>query len=252
MARIIAFANRKGGSGKTTTTVNVASALAHFGNRVCIIDTDSQAHASLSLGIKKQDRAGLYAILTEDKSPKEVMINTYLENLKLIPASRMLIEYERKYSSDKTHRTLLSEKINNIVGDFDFIIFDTSPALSLLTLSALIASREVYIPMQAHFLAMEGLAEMVRLIYTINKLYNPRLRLKGIIPTFFSERTRLSRAIIEEIKKNLGETIILRPIRANISLAEAPSYGKTIFQYNKKSNGAIDYYYLAKEIERLK
>ncbi len=252
MARIMAFANRKGGSGKTTTTVNVSAALAHFGNRVCIIDTDSQAHASLSLGIKKQDSGGLYAILMESKDPKEVMVETYLPNLKLIPASRNLIEYERRYSADKTHRTILAERINHIIGEFDFIVFDTSPALSLLTLSALIASREIYIPMQAHFLAMEGLAEMVRLVYTINKLYNPNLKLKGIIPTFFSERTRLSRAIIEEIKKNLGEAIILRPIRTNISLAEAPSYGKTIFQYNKRSNGAVDYYYLAKEIEKLK
>ncbi len=252
MARIVSFANRKGGSGKTTTTVNVAAGLAHLGKRVCIIDTDSQAHATISLGIKKSDERGLYSILVYNTDIYSEMVDTYLNNLKIIPASRMLIEYERQYSKDKSYRTLLAERINKIVGDFDFIIFDTSPALSLLTLSSLIASKEVYIPMQTHFLAMEGLAEMVRLIYTINKLYNTDLKLKGIIPTFFSERTRLSKAIIEEIKQNLGENIILRPIRNNISLAEAPSYGKTIFQYNKKSNGAIDYYLLAKQIENLK
>lgn len=251
--RILTISNRKGGSGKTTTTVNVAAALAHKGYKVLIVDTDPQAHTSLSFGITpKSISSDLYSVLVERKKPEEVMVATYLDKLMIIPATRRLSTYERNYSRMEEARTCLAERIAGINRHFDFIILDTPPTMSLLNVAALIASTEVFVPMQTHFLALEGLAEMITLISKINKLYNPNVKINGVIPTFYKERTRLSRAILLEIKRTLGDNIILHPVRMNISLAEAPGYGKTIFQYNPKSNGAYDYLAVAKQIEGLK
>jgi len=251
--RILAISNRKGGSGKTTTVVNVGAALAQRGYKVLIVDTDPQAHTSLSFGITpKNISSDLYSILVERKKPEEVMVGTYLDKLMIIPATRRLSTYEKNYSKLEEARTCLAERISTINEYFDFIILDTPPTMSLLNVAALIASNEVFVPMQTHFLSLEGLAEMVTLISKINKLYNPNVKINGVIPTFYKERTRLSRAIFIEIKKTLGDSIILHPIRENISLAEAPGYGKTIFQYNLKSNGAYDYLAVAKQIEGLK
>jgi chromosome partitioning protein len=252
MRRTLSISNRKGGSGKTTTAVNVSAALAHGGNRVLLIDADPQGHTSISLGISQQDtRLDLVSLLVEKRELTEVMAKTYLDTLMVIPATKRLAAYEKSYTGDPEARTSLAENLNRINGAFDYIVYDTPPTVSLLTVSALIASQEVFIPMQTHFLSLEGLAHMVLLISKIKKLYNPNLTLKGVIPTFYRRRTRLSRSIIDEIKKNLGDDIILHPVRVNISLAEAPSYGKTIFQYKRKSNGASDYLAIAKQIEGL-
>ncbi len=252
MKRVLAFSNRKGGSGKTTTAVNVAAALAHKGNSVLVIDADPQSHTTVSFGISPREvQSDLYSVLVEGKDLNEVVKETYLKNLKLVPATRRLSVYERNYSRTKEARTLLAERLASLNGHYDYVVLDTPPTLSLLTVASLIASSEVFIPMQTHFLCLEGLAEMMTLISKINKLYNQDLKLKGIIPTFFKERTRMSRSIISEIKKNLGESIILHPVRVNISLAEAPSFGKTIFQYRLKSHGAFDYLSIAKQIEGL-
>ena len=253
MKRIISISNRKGGSGKTTTAVNISAALAHKGKRVLVVDADPQAHTTLSFGISKgQIEGDLYSVLMGQKSAEEVMVNTYLDKLNVIPSTRRLMEYERKYSSIREARMHLAECFSSINGQFDYTIFDTPPTLSLMTVSALIASDEVYIPMQAHFLALEGLAEMVTLISKIHKLYNHDVRLKGIIPTFYKEKTKLSQEVIEQIKKNLGEEILLHPVRVNIALAEAPGHGETIFQYRLKSHGAYDYLCVANQIEDLK
>ncbi len=250
MARIISISNRKGGSGKTTTAVNISAALAHKGKRVLVVDTDPQAHTTLSFGIRRKDiKRDLYSVLVDESGFEESILTTYLDGLSVIPSTRKLMDYERKYSGVKEARTRLGELVGNMNGQFDYVIFDTPPTLSLMTVSALIASTEVLIPMQAHFLALEGLAEMVKLIHSINRVYNLNVSLKGIIPTFYSERTRLSRAIVDEIKRNLGDEIILHPVRMNIALAEAPSHGKTIFQYNLKSHGAYDYLCIANQLE---
>ena len=253
MGRIISVSNRKGGSGKTTTSVNVSAALARNGNKVLLIDADPQAHTTLSFGMTSKDiNMDLYSLLMDRKKTEQVITGTYLNTLKLIPATRRLTAFERDYSGLKEARVWFAGRIAEVTDKFDYIIIDTPPTLSLLSISALIASGEVLIPMQTHFLSLEGLAEMVRLISQIKKLYNPEIELKGVIPTFYKEKTRLSKSILYEISKNLGAGIILHPVRVNISLAEAPSYGKTIFQYNIKSNGAHDYMALARQIEELK
>ena len=180
MKRIIAVSNRKGGSGKTTTAVNLSAALALRKHKVLIIDTDPQAHTTLSFGFTHGDyRYDLSSVLTEGKKPEEAMIDTAIETLKLIPSGKRLTVYESKYSRIKEARLWLAESLKGMNGDFDYIIIDTPPTLSLMTVSALAASNEVVVPMQTHFLSLEGLAEMVRLISQINKLYNPELRLKG-------------------------------------------------------------------------
>lgn len=253
MKRTIAFCNRKGGSGKTTTSVNVAAALAHRGKRVLLIDADPQAHASLSFGIKaNRDNGDLYSLLTNGAMPEDVMTGTYLDTLKVIPASRKLLDFEQQYSREKGAGARLAEKIAAMKTTFDFVVFDTPPTLGLMTLSALVASKEIYVPMQAHFLAMEGLAEVVRVSKKLNEMYGLGLGIKGVIPTLFKERNRLSRAIVGEISCHFGESILLHPVRENIALAEAPSHGKTIFQYKLKSHGAYDYLCIADTIREEK
>ena len=246
----ISISNRKGGSGKTTTSVNVSAALAHQGYTVLLIDADPQAHTTLSFGISlNSTQSDLHSVLVGQIKPERVMMETYLKRLKVIPASRRLTAYEKDNAGNREVRTRLAEAIKNINGAFDYIVIDTPPTLSLLTVSALIASTEVLIPMQTHFLSLEGLAEMVMLIRKINRIYNSNLTLRGVIPTFYRMHTRLAGSIINEIRKNLGAEIILHPVRMNVSLAEAPGFGKTIFQYNPKCNGAYDYLAIAKQIE---
>lgn len=252
MGRTIAFSNIKGGSGKTTTTVNIAAALAHKGYKVLLLDTDPQGHASLSLGITPNNiRRDLFALLTEDIEPKSVMYNGFLPNLKIIPATKRLVSFEKNYSRDKSARSRLAQKIVQEKKEFDYTILDTPPTISLLTFAALIASEEVIIPVQAHYLGMRGVFEMVRLLYKINQVYHTDLNLTGIIPTFYSEKMRLSKAVVTEIKRTLGEGIFLHPVRNNIALAEAPMFGKSIFQYNGKSIGAADYLKIADQIVQM-
>ena len=252
MKRVISISNRKGGSGKTTTAVNISAALAHQGKRVLVIDTDPQAHTTLCFGVAVKNLKGdLYSLLVNQKKPQELIVNTYLKSLKLIPASRRLTMYERNFIQHKEARLRLAEGLALLNGEYDYIIIDTPPTMSLMTVSALIASDKVIIPTQTHFLALEGVAEMVTLIGKIQKLYNPLLSLMGIIPTFYKHKTHLSSSILKDIKDSLGEQIILHPVRVNISLAEAPGFGKTIFQYNPRSNGAFDYLAIAQQIEGL-
>ncbi len=250
MGRVLSMCNRKGGCGKTTSSVSISAALALRGNRVLLVDLDPQAHSTLSFGYQTTESDNdLCAVLLNGISIKDMIKRTYLKNLHLIPGSKTLIDFE-KHNYQKTQaRTLLAEKLNSLVGKYDYILFDTPPAFSLLTVSALIASSEVYVPMQTHYLNFEGLADIVKLIYSINSLYNPMLKLKGIIPTFFKQRTRLAGTIMTKIKENLGPEIIMHPVRVNIALAEAPGYGKTIFQYKLKSIGAYDYLRLADQID---
>jgi chromosome partitioning protein len=248
--RLIAFSNRKGGSGKTTTSVNIAAALSYLGHDVLLVDTDPQAHSTLSLGVSRNGTGpDLYSVLVNGHTPAEAVVATQIPRLSVLPASRKLSLYERAYTKTKEARTFMAAKTNSVFGSFDFVVFDTPPTLSLMTISALIACREVYVPMQTHFLALEGLAEMIRLTRQIDKLYGTGIKIEGIIPTFYRERTRLARSIMHEIRKNLGEDILLHPVRISVALAEAPSHGKSIFQYNPRSNGAHDYNAIARQIE---
>lgn len=250
MRRVLSITNRKGGSGKTTTTVNVAAALAMKGRKVLVVDADSQGHSTISFGLRTGGPdPTLFELLTGKADIQEALRDTYIPTLKVIPASRNLTGFARSFARDKDARVVLREGISGLNGSFEYVVIDTPPVMGLLTVSALIASNEVYIPMQTHFLSLEGLAEIVMMVRKIRDVYGTDLELMGVIPTFFKERTRLSKGIVENIRKNLGEHIILHPVRENVALAEAPSFGETIFQYRVRSNGAHDYMALAAQID---
>ncbi|MBF0397457.1 MAG: ParA family protein [Desulfobacterales bacterium] len=249
MTRYIVFANRKGGCGKTTTSVNVSYALSLKGYKVLLVDVDPQAHASISLGISyRETRTTISNILKNEITPKDAITSTSCKNLKVIPSSPELIAFEMNTDAQKGKEILLSEKIYELGTEFDFIIFDPPPTVGILTISSLVAAKEVYIPMQMNFLSMEGLAEMMRLIYTVCATWNPYLRLAGVIPTFLNKNTRLSKEISIDIKKNFGKEKLFPGVRANVSLAEAPGHGKSIFEYAQESIGAIDYMEITEKI----
>lgn len=249
MKRSIVFTNRKGGCGKTTTAVNVAAAFAHMGHRVLLVDTDPQAHATMSFGVEQGALASdLTAVLRGETSARSALHRSYNQRLTLLPASRRLAAYERTHASDREARPRLAEVLTDVGEQYEFVIFDTPPTSGLLTVQALVAAREAYIPMQSHFLAMEGMIEIVEVVEQVRKHYNSHLEIKGIIPTFVGEHKEISRQIMDEVEDELGEGIFLKPVRINDALSEAPGFGKTVFQYDIRSKGALDYYRVAQEI----
>ncbi|MEE8441441.1 MAG: ParA family protein [Spirochaetia bacterium] len=252
MGRIIAIGNRKGGSGKTTTSVNLGAALAHKGKKVLLVDADPQGHSALSLGAGvRPEQKTLFELLVNGLEPEEIVRDTYLRTFHLIPGGSKLATYERDHATDPSAKLRLADRLDSIREHYDYILIDTPPTLGLMTICSLIASTEVLVPMQTHFLAMEGLAETIRVLDGIEKYYHRTVRLLGVVPTFYQAKARLSRAIIGQIRDRLGESAVLHPVRANIALAEAPGHGMTIFQYRPRSNGAHDYLHLANQVESL-
>ncbi len=247
-ARIMAFANRKGGSGKTTTAINCAHGLSLNG-KVLFIDMDAQAHGSaILMSDFRKCTCGITEVLRGSASIEEAIYNSRLTNLAVIPSSRDLGSYELVSGVDKKSVMLLADLLSPQLKYYDFVIIDPPPTLGVLMVTSLVAAQEVYIPMPFHFLAMEGLAEMIRVIYRLNAETNPDLRLSGIIPTFFNKQVKTSKIIRQEIETNLGKQMILPAIRNNIKLAESPAYGQTIFEYSPRSIGAKDYQQLIKAI----
>jgi chromosome partitioning protein len=188
-------------------------------------------------------------VLAQGKSVSEVTLDTYHPGLHLLPGSRRLADYERHLTPVKEARQRMARALAPVASSYDYVVFDTPPTLGLLTVSALIASTELVIPMQAHFLALDGLAEMIRIVGTIDRFYANGLRIRGVVPTFYQERTRLSRAVMEDVRSHLGPDSVLPAVRSCISLAEAPSHGETIFQYAPRSSGALDYEALAARVD---
>jgi len=251
MGRIIVFANRKGGCGKTTTAVNVAHGLAAQ-NSVLFIDMDAQAHASTILAVHPSPSNSTITQVLEQSIPIDRAIeNTRVENLSIIRSSRDLGSYELVAGVKEDSAMVLGEQITPLAAQYDYILIDPPPTLGILMVTSLVAAREVFIPMPLHFLAMEGLAEMMQVIYRLNAGFNPDLRLAGIIPTFFNKKTKTARKIGEEIQTNFGPHMLLPGIRNNIKLAESPAFKQTIFEYAPKSIGASDYNRLVTTIKKV-
>jgi chromosome partitioning protein len=256
---LIALMNQKGGVGKTTTTVNLGAALAELGKRVCLIDLDPQAHLTINYGLEPTDQTvSLYDVLIEDRSFLEA-VHKVDENIALVPSSIDLAAAEIELVSVLGRETILKEKLEQATHDFDYILFDCPPSLGLLTLNALAVATEVIIPMQPHFLALQGVAKLLETVQLVSRRMNPRLTVSGILLTMFDSQTKLSNEVVAELNRfieegktqNLpwsGARIFTTRIRRNIKLAESPSFGQHIIKYEPTSNGAADYRSLAREV----
>ncbi len=257
--RIIALMNQKGGVGKTTTTVNLGAALAELGKRVCLIDLDPQAHLTINYGVDpKPELVSMYDVLIEDRSFLEA-VHVVAENVALVPSSIDLAAAEIELVSVIGRETLLKQKLESAPHEFDFILIDCPPSLGLLTINALSVADEVIIPMQAHFLALQGVAKLLETVQLVNKRMNPNLKVGGIVLTMFDAQTKLSNEVVAELNGFIEQAagkplpwaaakVFNTRIRRNIKLAECPSFGQTILEYDTLSNGALDYRNLAREI----
>jgi chromosome partitioning protein len=261
--RIIAFMNQKGGVGKTTTTANLGAALAELGRRVCLIDLDPQAHLTINYGLDPSpEMTSLYHVLV-DEVPLKNAVHPAGERLWLVPSSIDLAAAEVELVTVLGREMLLKNSLEtaNEPGDlnFDFILMDCPPSLGLLTINALCAADEVIIPMQPHFLALQGFAKLLETVQLVNKRMNPRLKVSGVALTMFDSQTKLTGEVVNEltgfITAGAGKAVpwsaarvFASRIRRNIKLAESPSFGQTILKYDSTSNGAADYRALAREI----
>lgn len=250
MGRIIAVANQKGGVGKTTTAVNLSACLAEAGKKTLIIDADPQGNTTQGLGIDKSSlEETTYDILLQNKKMYDIIGENVYPNLDLLPANIDLAGAEIELIQVPDNSNILKKAIAEIKEEYDFIIIDCPPSLSLLTINALTASDTVLVPLQCEFYALEGLSQLMYTIGLIQDKLNPQLQIDGIVFTMYDARTNLSLEVVEEVRRELTDTHIYQTIiPRNVRLSEAPSYGQPIAMYDPSSKGAIAYRELAQEV----
>lgn len=248
MARVIAVTNQKGGVGKTTTSINVAYFLSKMGKRTLIIDFDPQGNATSGLGIDKQELGATMAeVIMRQIRLAKVVLPTEYKDLYLAPSTSHLANTEVELAQADARFARLREALNGVI-DYDYIIIDSPPSLSLLTVNGLVAADYVLLPVQAEFYALEGLGQLLESMKLIRKGLNPSLKLLGVLPTMMDSRTTLSSQVYDEIKKYFPDKIFKTTIPRNIRLAEAPSHGAPVGVYDRFSKGSRAYKALAKEI----
>ena len=243
MERIIAVANQKGGVGKTTTNINLAACLALKGKKVLILDIDPQGNTTSGIGISKKTLQGsTYDILIEsDVDPRDFIINTRVKGMDIIPASVELAGAEVELVAQKGREKRLKKAIDKIKDNYDYIFIDCPPSLGLLTINSLTAVDSVLIPIQCEFYALEGVSQLMSTIELVKKNMNPDLKIQGVILSMFDGRTNLSIQVVQEVKKYFKDKVYATVIPRNIRLAEAPSYGMPITEYDPRSTGAAAY-----------
>jgi len=249
LGRIIAIANQKGGVGKTTTSVNLSACLAYLGKKVLLIDIDPQGNATSGVGINKGETSScIYDVLIDDEDVKNVIQQTKVENLYVIPATISLAGAEIELVSTISREVRLKHALEEIKDDYDYIIIDCPPSLGLLTINALTASDSVIIPVQCEYYALEGLSQLLSTVRLVQKHLNPTLTIDGVLLTMLDARTNLGLQVIEEVKKYFQDKVYKTIIPRNVRLSEAPSHGEPIIIYDSKSRGAEVYLELAREV----
>ena len=248
MTKIIAICNQKGGVGKTSTAISLASCLALEGKKTLLVDLDPQGNATSGLGIdKKSVQKSIYHALLEDIPISEVISLTCLENLFLIPANEHLSGTEVELVSELGREGKLKKALAALDASFQFVLIDCPPSLGLLTVNALTGAHSVIIPVQCEYYALEGLGQLMKTITLIKDNLNTSLEIEGIVMTMADFRTNLTQEVIDEVKKHFGDKVYKTVIPRNIRLSEAPGFGKPIFLYDEHSEGAKKYRELAKE-----
>ena len=249
MRRTIAIANQKGGVGKTTTAINLSACLAEKGKKVLAVDMDPQGNMTSGLGVDKDSVENtIYNLIIGEAKMEEVLIKDVLENLDIIPTNIDLSGAEIELLDVEEKEYIVRNEINKIKDNYDFIIIDCPPSLSMLTINAMTTADSVLVPIQCEYYALEGLSQLIHTVKLVRDRLNPKLTIEGVVFTMYDARTNLSLQVVENVKDNLEQTIYKTIIPRNIRLAEAPSYGIPINKYDPKSAGAEGYLRLADEV----
>ena len=249
MGRIIAVANQKGGVGKTTTAINLSSCLASLGKKVLAIDMDPQGNMTSGLGIDKNEvEYTVYELILGQVGIEKVICKDALENLDVLPTNINLSAAEIELIGVEEKEFIIRKEVDKIRENYDFIIIDCPPSLSMLTINAMTTANSVLVPIQCEYYALEGLSQLIHTIDLVKERLNPELKIEGVVFTMYDARTNLSLQVVENVKDNLQQAIYKTIIPRNIRLAEAPSHGLPINLYDPKSSGAESYMLLAEEV----
>jgi chromosome partitioning protein len=249
MGKIIAFANQKGGVGKTTSTVNIAASLGILGRRVLVVDLDPQGNTTSGVGISKKTlRRTMHDVLSDGMDVAEVILKTEFENLWILPSNISLAGSEFDLYEAEESEFQIKKVLEPLKNDFDYIIIDCPPSLGMLTVNAMTAADGVVIPMQCEFYALEGLSQLMITVSRIKQHYNSALNITGILVTMYNSRLLLSVQVISELRKHYSDKLFDQAISRNVKLSEAPGFGVPVYYHDKKSKGAEEYMAVAKEL----